>query len=191
MIKHTKAEIDALIVAVQAGDPDAFGLLCEAIYGKAMIICRSVTGDYHEAADVCQEVFIRLQKVIPGLKPPYSLSLYIARMASGIRVNRHRKSKRCKFVDHEILDAFHNRKSKSPLDELITKETRRRVAEVINTLALRDLYYVRSLYGLGFSVKETATNIGVDQIVVRNRMQVLRPRITMMLEAAGLGKKER
>ncbi len=183
---YTKADTDAKIKAMKAGDPDAYGQLCEMIYGRTMVICRVATGNYHEAADVCQEVFVKLEKLLLNLKPPYNLYSYTRRMAHGIKVDRYNKWKRYIATDPEAFLGFSQECFREPIDDLILKETQARVQEVLATFPPLDRAFLMARYGRGGRMKEVARIYGVSFNVLRNRMMVIRPRLKRLFKAAGL-----
>ena len=69
----TKAELEAGLAAVAAGDSNALAELYRAYYQPVFLLAASLTGDAALAEDTVQEVFLTVQtcagRYRPGTKP--------------------------------------------------------------------------------------------------------------------------
>lgn len=76
---ETSSEQDArLIKGTLAGNDDAFKKLMEKYVKIAGSIAYSVVGDFHIAADVVQEAFVKVYRVLHDLRNPETFRTYLA-----------------------------------------------------------------------------------------------------------------
>ena len=65
----TKAELEAGLAAVAAGDPNALAELYRAYYQPVFLLAASLTGDTALAEDTVQEVFLTVQTCAGRYRP--------------------------------------------------------------------------------------------------------------------------
>ncbi len=81
-VRPGQRELDRLLLAVGAGDREAFGEVYERTRAAVYATVLGVLGDHHEAQDVTQDTFVRIWEASPGYRSqgsPMAWVLTIAR----------------------------------------------------------------------------------------------------------------
>ena len=88
-----------LVQATLKGDKEAYGQLYDRYARLVRVICRDVTGDYSQAQDLAQEVFIRAYEKLNTLKDPEKFGGWL------VSISRYvgREFRRGKFRDRHVL----------------------------------------------------------------------------------------
>ena len=87
---HTETDDHGLIRAHAAGDRAAFDVLVARHKDRLFNLCFWFLGDFHEAEDVCQEVFIKIYQSIPKFRFEASFATWSYRIAVNACKNRLR-----------------------------------------------------------------------------------------------------
>ena len=85
---------DSLWKATREGDAGAFGELISALHPAIFRTVLGMFGDYQEAEDVTQEVFLRVWTALPKLKPDTKMSAWIRRVAINASIDHLRRRRR-------------------------------------------------------------------------------------------------
>lgn len=178
-----RAEEQTLVEELKAGSEQAFALLI-AQYSHPVysLIARSLR-DPADAADVTQEVFVKVFRNISGFHGEASLRTWIYRIAiheaSNQRRwwNRHKKQELCIDAPHEnqegesfcLADAL-AASDASPYDCAARKEVREHVESALATLpeAFRTVVVLREIEGFGY--EEIAELLQVNLGTVKSRL---------------------
>jgi RNA polymerase sigma-70 factor (ECF subfamily) len=151
------------------------GLDVEALYRRygPMVVrrCRFLLRDHDEAADVAQEVFVRLLKHRQRLNDTHVSSL-LYRMATNLSLNRIRDRKRREALPGDaLLDSIARLE---PFDApLLLERLFGRQPESTRTIAV--LHHVD-----GLTLEEVARECGMSVSGVRRRLRVLREALRAM-----------
>jgi len=90
MASYTETDDYGLIRAHAAGDRAAFDALAARHKDRLFNLCFWFLGDFHEAEDVCQEVFIKIYQSIPKFRFESSFATWSYRIAVNACKNRVR-----------------------------------------------------------------------------------------------------
>src|SRR5438309_11590096 len=85
---NDKTELIALVRAAQRGDRQAFGDLFERFERHVMAIGLRRLGDYGEAQELCQDVFIQAMKKIRQLREPQAFAGWLRAITNRMAINR-------------------------------------------------------------------------------------------------------
>ena len=196
------AEDAALVAALKAGSEEAFGLLI-AQYSQPLfsLIARSLQ-DPADAADITQEVFIKVFRNIRGFNGGSSLRTWLYRIALHEASNqrrwwtRHKKAELTidapafafQDVDDEgvSLGATLASASASPFDEAVNSELRARVEAALRELpeAFRVVVVLREMDG--FAYEEIADVLQLPVGTVKSRLMRGRALLKAILVGHGL-----
>jgi len=126
-----------------------------------------MSGNQHDAEDLTQETFLSVMKKLPTFKGDSSMKTWIYSIA----VNKFRDSLRYgKLRAHEPLAGNEAGSFRSPLDDLVTRESEKRVRSAFYALAENH----RSAFSLvrfeGMSYREAAETLGTTLDMVRMRV---------------------
>jgi RNA polymerase sigma-70 factor, ECF subfamily len=133
-------EVEAWVVAAQAGDQAAFGCLVERfqrdVYGKAFAILKN----HLDADDVVQETFLRVYRALPGFRFESSFRTWLITVTTRQALNFLAR----KRDGHESLDPVDDgpehlalRVESNQMTALLDQESRRLLREALPKLPQR------------------------------------------------------
>ena len=93
----------AVVEAVLAGDRELFGKIVRRYEGRLVNFLNRLLGDYEEAHDVAQEVFIKVFQALDRYDPSYRFSTWLFRVAQNAAIDRLRK-RRLQLVSMQVPD---------------------------------------------------------------------------------------
>ena len=197
----------ALVAALKAGSEEAFGILI-AQYSQPLysLIARSLQ-DPADAADITQEVFIKVFRSIGSFHGDASLRTWLYRIALREASNQRRwwtRHKRQELTidgpantaegedsdDSISLSGLLMDGSGSPYDHAAQAEMKFRVEEALRRLpeAFRNVVILREMEGFGY--EEIAEILDVPAGTVKSRLTRGRAALKEILVAQGLTVKE-
>ena len=199
-----RTEDAALVAALKAGSEEAFGVLI-AQYSQPLysLIARSLQ-DPADAADITQEVFIKVFRSIRSFHGEASLRTWLYRIALREASNQRRwwsRHKRQELTidtpagipeaddgdDSPCLSALLADAAGSPYDHAARGELKARVEDALRKLptAFRTVVVLREMEG--FCYDEIAEILDVPAGTVKSRLNRGRAAIKQLLVADGLG----
>jgi RNA polymerase sigma-70 factor (ECF subfamily) len=137
-------------------------------YGKGLYaFLFRMSGNQHDAEDLTQETFVSVMRKLPTFKGESSVKTWIYSIA----INKFRDSLRYgRIRSHDPLTGDEPAFSRSPLDDLVTKETGNKVKKAFYALA----EHHRTAFSLvrfeGLTYKEAAQVLGTTLDTVRMRV---------------------
>ncbi len=172
-----------LVAELQAGSESAFALLI-AQFGQPVysLMARSLR-DSADAADVTQEVFVKVFRNISGFHGDSSLRTWIYRIALHEASNQRRWWNRHKKQELTIDAPLQNDEGEmfcladalassnaSPYDCAARTELERRITSALQTIpeAFREVVVLREMEGFGY--EEIAEILGVNLGTVKSRL---------------------
>ena len=118
---------DAEIVEqCRAGDTDAFAELVRRNQDAVFNLAWSMTGNWHEAADITQETFIRAYQKLHSYKPEYAFKNWVMSIGANLTRNRFRSHSRRRRMEETLAEM--QEPEPAPAIEAGTKGWRRRSA---------------------------------------------------------------
>jgi len=136
----------ALVAECRKGRMEAFGSLVakyqDRLYNTLLRFC----GDRDEAADLCQEAFVRAMEKISGFRSRSRFYTWLYRIAVNLAISRRRREKRVRFnsltPDPELGDGqaagltaeLAARRQTDPVRAAMGRETQSRVLEALEAL---------------------------------------------------------
>lgn len=106
---------------VQHNNHEAFGLLVESYKKMVITTCLGFIGNYHDAEDIAQDVFVELYESLPGFRNEAKLSTWLYRIAVNKSLNFLRRKKREAFL-HTIVGDKKKDNAEQALDTLMGTE---------------------------------------------------------------------
>jgi RNA polymerase sigma-70 factor (ECF subfamily) len=178
-----RAEEQELVRELKSGSEEAFALLI-AQYSQPIysLIARSLR-DPSEAADVTQEVFVKVFRKISSFHGDASLRTWIYRIALHETSNQRRWWNRHKRQELAIDAPLENEEGEctclaemlatedaSPCEQAMRTETRQRVEAALHELpdAYREVVVLREIEGFGY--EEIAEILNVNLGTVKSRL---------------------
>lgn len=191
-IERSVMEDIELITVFKAGDKTAFDTLVLRHKDMVFNLCYRFLGDFQDANDTAQDVFIKAYKALKRFRAESSFSTWIYRIALNTCKNRiksleHRYRKQTKSLDNpgkgrndnspmEIADD-----SPSPPEALESKERSMIIQKAIHSLpkAKKEMVLLRDMEGLSYEeiMNITGLNIGTVKSKIARARSDLREKL--------------
>jgi RNA polymerase sigma-70 factor, ECF subfamily len=165
------------------GDPDAFRRLYEKYADKVFASAYRIVGEHHAAADLSQEIFVKIFHELRSFKFQSKFSTWLFRVTVNHAINKANEVKRHTRIREKIgvegRGDLGGTKEGGPIDE--------RVQAALQELSpkLRAIVSLRYLDGLSY--EEIAEVLEISLGTVKSRLflahETLRPMLKEMLEA--------
>ncbi len=172
------AEDAALVRATRAGDLTAFDRLVERHQRRAVSIAYRVLGNAHDAADVCQDAFVKAFRSLDTLEDPLRFSAWLMRIVSNLSLNfrRGRGRRALTIVTDERGDAAGADPSvavplagagPSPGERLLSAELESAISGVIDALPEKQRMSLLLFAVEGLPQKEVAEILDISVEMVK------------------------
>jgi RNA polymerase sigma-70 factor (ECF subfamily) len=189
-----------LVEQLRAGSQQAFVYLVEQFEHPIYNLMLRMLGDHHDAADVTQEVFIKILRGIRGFNGDSNLRTWIYRIALREAANWHRWWARRRYnrtvsldlVDSEdgetrVFDNLLKDKNPGPHEHLMRAELEARLQSALRTLPLkyRMAVVLRDIEELSYEEIASTLHISVGTVksrILRGR-ELLRDKLRTLLNA--------
>lgn len=173
----------SLVDQLQVGSEEAFSTLVHLYREPIFNIACRVLGDYTEASDAVQEIFIKIYRGIGQFRGQSSLKTWIYKIAMAECLNRNRWWKRWKHYVPASLDepvTYGEKPGARPLefpasqptpeDECAARETETLVQSALNQLSFdfRMVVILRDIEGMSY--EEIAEALKVSLGTVKSRL---------------------
>src|SRR5215210_7305072 len=99
-----KQQLTDLVRAAQLGDRQAFGRLFERFERHVMAIALRRLGDYGEAQELCQDVFIQAMKKVYQLREPEAFAGWLRSITNRMAINRLVRKAPARAMESESLE---------------------------------------------------------------------------------------
>ena len=158
-----------------AGDPDAFRLLYEKYGDKVFASAYRIVGEHHAAADLVQEVFVKIHAELRNFKFESKFSTWLFRVAVNHALNRSSEVSRHARIHEKIVkdgrgDPGGTREGR-PVDDEVQRALQQLSPKLRTVISLR--------YLEGLSYEEIAEILEISIGTVKSRLflahETLRP----------------
>jgi len=178
-----------LLEKSRKGDVEAFERLIEVYQKRVFNIALRMIGNYDDASDLAQEVFIRVYKAINNFKEQSSFSTWIYRITTNVCLDELRKRKNKKivsldeYIKYDDSEMKRQIESDEPSPEVLTEriEVQKIVSNAINMLSgeHRTAIVLRDIQG--FSYEEIAGILKCPEGTVKSRINRARQALKEIL----------
>jgi RNA polymerase sigma-70 factor (ECF subfamily) len=176
-----KTQLIALVQRAQAGDRLAFGTLFERFERHVMGIALRKLGDYGEAQELCQDVFIQAMKKIRQLREPEAFAGWLRSITTRMAINRLVRRPVDRAVEAEALEAT-CAVARTPLDDALTGERAHVVRRGLKALGRMDRETLVAFYVDGQSLVEMSDRFAAPVGTIKRRLHVARKRLAKHVE---------
>lgn len=188
--------LDSLVEKAIAGDKDALRDICEEMGRSIFFRAKYMLGnkmDEHDAADVSQEVFLRVCEKIGDLREPKAFKAWLNRIIVN-EINRYARNKNGKGIVLNIYDNFDSFSeiveekniNHIPHDYVENNEFRKDLMGIILCLPIKQRQAILLYYYEDQSVEEIAAAMNVTQPNVSYHLTQARENIKAELEKQSL-----
>jgi RNA polymerase sigma-70 factor (ECF subfamily) len=172
-----------LMLAVRAGDLDAFETLHNRHQDKVLRFFYGLTGAPHVASDLCQETFVRVWRIRKRYQATSSFAAYLFGVARVVWMEHRRKVARLwKWESPGGLDTLDAATLLTPPDEeAARRETAARIFAALEQLPeeQRIVFVMRTIDGLPLEDIATALDCPVNTVRSRKIFAVKRLRFLL------------
>jgi RNA polymerase sigma-70 factor (ECF subfamily) len=167
---------DDLLDACRAGSREAFGRLFDVCGDRVFAIAMGVTGDRTVAADVTQDVFVKLLTRIGEFDRRAQFVTWLYRIAVNTAIDHQRQGQRVVTLSEDIPGR------ENLEDDYARAERRRQVTCAVQALPpkLRTALVLRHIEGLRYT--EIAAVLGVSMGTVASRLARAHAQLARRLE---------
>ena len=170
-----------LVREAQAGSRQAFGELFQRYERHVFAIALRRLGDYAEAQELTQDVFIQALTKLDQLRTPEAFGGWLRSITNRMAINRLVRRPHDTAVESEALEASWTN-DVTPLDEAIEHEEAVNVREGLAHLGDLDRETLEAFYVRGRSLIEMADEFDAPIGTIKRRLHVARKRLAAQVE---------
>ncbi len=178
LIEQTLAD---LVIAAQQGDREAFGQLVVRFERAVYSIALRRLGDYGEAQELAQEVFVQAMQRLYQLREPERFGGWLRSIANRMAINRATRRRPVLAAEPSTLDNTY-KPSATPLDNVLETERAARVRAGMGRLRDMDRETLEAFYMKGRSLIEMSDEFNSPIGTIKRRLHVARKRLAKELE---------
>ena len=172
--------VNDLVRRAQAADIEAYGRIVQATQAMAFAVALGVVRDPALAQDATQEAYLRAFRRLGELQEPAAFVSWLRRIVITVALNM-RRARRFTLLSFDEV---------APIPVLDEEETtwtelqRHRLAAALLTLTAEERRLCDRRYHGGWSTTRLAEHAGVDDSVMRKRLQRVRDKLRKEMEVA-------
>ncbi len=168
------SDAEQIILEAKAGDKRAFNMLVTQHQKRVLYLAYDLLGDWDEAKDVAQEVFVKAYQKLDTFEERSRFSTWIYRITTNlcIDIQRKRKRNRTEPIEKSGPDGklnLNQKLSEPPKIEALLENTqlRRQLEEALTQLSINQKTAISLRYFQEFSTTEIAETMGCSENTVR------------------------
>lgn len=181
-LESDRVDLATLVRAAQDGDRQAFGELVIRFEATVRAIAMRRLGNYAEAQELCQEVFVKAMEKLHQLKTPEAFGGWLRAITTRMAINRSLRRAPTVNTEPAMLETG-SAEQRTPLDEAVASERRLEVRAGLKRLGELDRETLRAFYIRGQSLVEMSDEFGAPIGTIKRRLHVARNRLAKELEA--------
>lgn len=171
-----RQEIVELVIAAQAGDRSAFGELFQRYERHVFAVAMRRTGDFNDAQELAQEVFIKAMDKIGQLRQPECFGGWLRSITHRMAINMQIRKSRGVVTEPEFL-ATTCIDETAPEDQMIESERDAQLQEGLENLREMDRQTLEAFYVQGQSLNEMSDEFDAPLGTIKRRLHVARKRL--------------
>jgi len=181
IVQDEKVQICELVLAAQQGDRAAFGELFERFGGHVLAIAQRRLGNFSEAQELSQEVFLQAMQKIDQLRDPRCFGSWLRSITHRMAINRAMRRAPSVAIEPQTLEATVET-SETPFTAAITGERAAHVHDGLNRLRTMDRDTLIAFYVRGQSLIEMSVSFDAPIGTIKRRLHVARQRLAREVE---------
>lgn len=180
-LNTTLNTIAELVRAAQLGDREAQAALYERYHDSALALAYRKVGNWDEAEELIQDVFIHAFDRIDQLRVPEAFGGWLRQIVRRMAINRLTRRRVAVALESEALEAACT-SSDTPLDDVLNGERNEQVRSGLNRLGDIDRQTLEAFYIGGQSLIEMAKHFEAPIGTIKRRLHVARKRLAREME---------
>lgn len=181
LLNLTDATLEELVASAIEGDRDAQGELVERYEAMVMSIALKRLGNYAEAQELCQEVFVKAIDRLHQLNEPAAFGGWLRAITVRMAINRQVRRPPTISAEPQTLAATCSDAS-TPFDAAVRVEQAAQVHDGLRRLGEMDRDTLTAFYLRGESLLEISESTGAPVGTIKRRLHVARKRLAQELE---------
>jgi RNA polymerase sigma factor (sigma-70 family) len=181
-------EVDRQVVeAAQGGDREAMAELVKATHRGVYAQALRLVGNPEDAADVTQDVYLRVVRKLGGFRHEASFTTWLSRVTTNVAMSMlSRRSRRVALEGNELVEDLPDLDA-DPAERSEALALAARLEDLVQALpeGQRQVLVLRDIYGL--TTEEVASAMGLTPGAVKVRLFRARERLKGQLEAVEAG----
>ncbi len=173
----------ALMFEIGRTADDAFGRVVDAREAQLLRVAYRILGNWADAEDVAQEVFLRLHRHGLNFGHEAALASWLYRVTVNLCLDRSRRTRRIEIVPEASPDL--RAAGPSAEAELLRDEQKRRLMAALATLPPKERAAVVLREIEGLSTAEVAEVLGSSEVTVRTQIHRAMIRLRELLKKEG------
>ncbi len=170
-----------LVTLAVEGDRAAMGTLFTRFQRQVQLIAYQRLGNWDEALELSQDVFIQAFRRIDQLQTPDAFGGWIRMITHRLAVNRLTRRRKPIAVEQETLDAACVEEN-DPLGRILADERSRHVRDGLGRLGSLDRETLEAFYLNGQSLIEMSDAFAAPIGTIKRRLHVARKRLAKEVE---------
>ena len=179
---HPLATVAQLVTAAQLGDQEAQCALYERYRGSALALAYRKLGNWDEAEELVQDVFIHALDRIGQLRVPEAFGGWLRQIVRRTAINQLTRRRVTLTMDSAALDAASQHRD-TPLTVALDSECREQVRNGLDRLGAIDRQTLEAFYISGQSLIEMAEYFEAPIGTIKRRLHVARKRLAREMES--------
>lgn len=175
------ATVARLVIAAQAGNREAFGQLYERFQRHVLAVAFGRLGDYADAQELCQDVFVQALQKIGQLREPACFGSWLRSITHRMAINRAVRRKPDYAAEPDAL-ATTCVEDETPLTAVLANERQSQVRAGLSRLRELDRETLVAFYVDGQSLVEMSHAFGAPLGTIKRRLHVARKRLAKEVE---------
>ena len=180
-VQDEKDQIVELVLASQGGDRVAFGELFERFRGHVLAIAQRRLGDFGEAQELSQEVFLQAMQKLDQLRDPRCFGSWLRSITHRMAINRAVRRAPSIATEPQTLEATVET-DETPYAAAITGERAAHVHSGLARLRALDRDTLIAFYVRGQTLIEMAASFDAPIGTIKRRLHVARQRLAREVE---------
>lgn len=181
LLNWTDASLAELVEASLEGDSSAFGELFDRYESMVMSVGLKRLGNYAEAQELCQEVFVKAMQRLHQLHEPAAFGGWLKSITVRMAINRQVRRPPTVSAEPQTL-ATTCVESATPFDSLVRNERVAQVHNGLDRLGELDRDTLVAFYLRGESLLEMSASTGAPVGTIKRRLHVARKRLAEELQ---------
>lgn len=181
-INSTYSTIAQLVGSAQLGDREAQTALYERYRESALALAYRKIGNWDEAEELVQDVFIHAFDRLEQLRVPEAFGGWLRQIVRRMAINRMTRRRVALSIENETLEAIHTC-TDTPLDDVLDSERCAQVRSGLQRLGDIDRATLEAFYIGGQSLIEMAEQFEAPIGTIKRRLHVARKRLAREMES--------
>lgn len=176
----SELSLETLVAQAQLGDRVAMGEIVDRFEGMVQSVALRRLGDYADAQELTQEVFIKAMERLHQLKTPAALGGWLRQICVRMAINRQVRRRPTISAEPQTLEATCV-DDQTPLQSALTDERASQVRNGLAKLGELDRSTLVAFYVRGESLNEMSASFEAPVGTIKRRLHVARKRLAVEL----------